>query len=446
MSGDARNIGGPGDKPPEEFVEQVRHALDHLYDFTALQHHPLIHQLQMAADTPSPRMAAQDLRRTLIDAIEVLNPGTDIAFFDPRARVYNLLLLHYVEGMTIQETANELGISGRQMYRDLRTGSESVATILWESRRAATSKEPRAIDLSSVETEMNRLESEPQPVEMCTLIERAYHAVQPLAAQRRATIALALPTEPVIVLADPVVAQQVLVNLLSYAVKQAQPGSLELALALVDQEASLTFRYTPDPDARRIEVTTLPGVQIAERLGWNVQQARQAEDGQLAVTLQISAQGPVILVVDDNEGLVQLLQRYLTEHASQVAVATSGQEGLRLAENLLPAAIILDVMMPEMDGWEFLQRLRMLPKVGTTPVVICSVFDDPELAYSLGATSFLPKPISRHEILEVLYELGVVKRGVDGKRRSAQPEKLQELDRRSRDRVQVDSTAGKTSS
>ena len=88
----------------------------------------------------------------------------------------------------------------------------------------------------------------------------------------------------------------------------------------------------------------------------------------------------------------------------------------------------------------------MLPKVGTTPVVICSVFDDPELAYSLGATSFLPKPISRHEILEVLYELGVVKRGVDGKRRSAQPEKLQELDRRSRDRVQVDSTAGKTSS
>ena len=257
---------------------------------------------------------------------------------------------------------------------------------------------------------MTRLESEPQPVEIRALLTRAHDGVKPLASQRGASIALEMPLEPVIISTDPVVAQQVLLNLMSYAVKQAQPGSLRLTLRSIALEASLTFCYMPDSAVKRIEIATLPVVQIAERLGWIVEQPCQTTDGHVAITLRMTAQGPVILVVDDNEGLVQLLERYLTEHACQVAVATGGQEGLHLVEKLLPDAIILDVMMPEMDGWEFLQRLRTLPHIGKTPVVICSVFDDPELAYSLGATHFLPKPISRREVLEVLHELNIVKR------------------------------------
>jgi CheY-like chemotaxis protein len=88
--------------------------------------------------------------------------------------------------------------------------------------------------------------------------------------------------------------------------------------------------------------------------------------------------------------------------------AASGYEGLKLAQELQPDAIILDVMMPEMDGWEFLQRLRALPQLTETPVVICSVFNDPELAYSLGASANLPKPVGRRDVLEVLRQLGVV--------------------------------------
>jgi CheY-like chemotaxis protein len=118
--------------------------------------------------------------------------------------------------------------------------------------------------------------------------------------------------------------------------------------------------------------------------------------------------GPTVLVIDDNEGLVELLGRYLTGHNCRVTAATSGQEGLKLAQELLPDAIILDVMMPEMDGWEFLQRLRAQPQMGATPVIICSIFNDPELAYSLGASANLPKPVGRRDVLDVLRQLGVV--------------------------------------
>lgn len=165
--------------------------------------------------------------------------------------------------------------------------------------------------------------------------------------------------------------------------------------------------------AWRAEGTSPPSTAVAvvthliDRLGWKMEHEDQAKPLR-RLTLQVPAHGPTILVVDDNEGLVELLGRYLTGHACRVTAAASGQEGLRLAQDMLPDAIILDVMMPGMDGWEFLQRLRARLETAPIPVIICSIFNDPELAYSLGASLYLPKPVSRDNILKALRQFGVV--------------------------------------
>ena len=112
--------------------------------------------------------------------------------------------------------------------------------------------------------------------------------------------------------------------------------------------------------------------------------------------------------MDDNVGLVELLMRYLASHACQVISAESGVEGLQLANQYLPDAILLDVMMPGVDGWKVLQILRSNPQTASTPVIVCSVFNDPQLAYSLGATAFLAKPVRRDNILSVLSGLKVL--------------------------------------
>jgi CheY-like chemotaxis protein len=65
-------------------------------------------------------------------------------------------------------------------------------------------------------------------------------------------------------------------------------------------------------------------------------------------------------------------------------------------------------MMPGASGWEILQTLRSQPQTATVPVIVCSVFNDPDLAYSLGATRFHAKPIRRDTILDTLHELNVV--------------------------------------
>jgi CheY-like chemotaxis protein len=167
------------------------------------------------------------------------------------------------------------------------------------------------------------------------------------------------------------------------------------------------LRYTVKSQTNELAIVNPVVTQLTERMGWKVEQEDHPAS-QRIVTLHIASHGPTVLVVDDNEGLVELLGRYLSDHACRVTAALSGQEGLRLAQELVPDAIILDVMMPEMDGWEFLQRLRARPETADIPIIICSVFNDPELAYSLGASLYLPKPVSRDRILSALHQLGVV--------------------------------------
>ncbi len=392
--------------PGEDFVQQVKQALEHLYDFPYLLRHPLAYQFGPAEERPS-ETAGQQLRRELIGAIESLDPGPSVSFRAPPARLYNLLHLHYVGGMTVQEAAHELGISKRQAYRDLRHGEESVAAMLWARRSPASSREPRASQLSSVQAEMARLEPHPRPTDVRELLRQAQKAVEQLASQRRVALHAEVPPEPVIISIDPVVAQQVLVSALSSAVQQARPGDLHLELATGAETVSLTFCYQP-----ALKVTDAPLVdgvvgQLVERLEWRVDHDEQPQ-GARTVTLHMVSLGPTVLVIDDNEGLVELLSRYLADHACRVMPAASGQEGLKLTQELAPDAVILDIMMPEMDGWEVLQRLRTLPQTTDTPVIICSVFDDPGLAQSLGASLFLHKPVSRDDVLSALRQLDIV--------------------------------------
>lgn len=384
--------------PASTFVDEVKDALEHLYDFAYLQNHSLARQLQ--ADPSTGHSASQHLRQRLMEAIEALSPGKDISFRAPQARLHSLLHLHYVEAMTVQECAHELGISQRQVYRDLRRGEENVAVLLWAQRMES---EPRAVQLSSVQQEVERLITRPSTTDARSLVERAHKAVERLAGQRMVQLQVSMPPHPVTIQADPVMAQQVITGLFSRVVQQSQSDKVVISLLAGKEINCLQINYEQKIAGEEGEDVV---AQLAARLKWRVDTQVDA-DGSAAVIIQMAAHGPTILVIDDNEGLVSLLERYLTDHACRVVAATRGDTGLQLAQDLLPDAIVLDVMMPEIDGWEVLQLLRARPETAATPVIICSVFNDPELALSLGADVVLPKPVSRSEVLNALHQAGV---------------------------------------
>jgi PAS domain S-box-containing protein len=109
-----------------------------------------------------------------------------------------------------------------------------------------------------------------------------------------------------------------------------------------------------------------------------------------------------VLVVDDDAAARQLLQRFLVKEGFDVVTAAGGEEGLRLAEQLKPMAITLDVLMPRMDGWSVLKAIKADPDLAQTPVIVVTMLNDRSMGYALGATEYLTKPVDRERLLEIL--------------------------------------------
>jgi signal transduction histidine kinase/CheY-like chemotaxis protein len=121
------------------------------------------------------------------------------------------------------------------------------------------------------------------------------------------------------------------------------------------------------------------------------------------ITHQKSAsETSIVLVIDDDPAVHDLLKNDLSKQGYQVVVANNGDEGLRLARQLQPEAITLDVMMPGMDGWMVLSALKADPSLADIPVIMASIIEDQKLGYSLGAADYLIKPINRQQLVTVL--------------------------------------------
>jgi len=109
-----------------------------------------------------------------------------------------------------------------------------------------------------------------------------------------------------------------------------------------------------------------------------------------------------VLVVDDDASVHDLMQRSLAGQGFKLVRAMGGQDGLRLAKELLPAVITLDVMMPGMDGWAVLSALKADPDLADIPVIMVTIIDQKNMGYALGAAEYLTKPIDRARLLSVL--------------------------------------------
>jgi CheY-like chemotaxis protein len=111
---------------------------------------------------------------------------------------------------------------------------------------------------------------------------------------------------------------------------------------------------------------------------------------------------PLVLVVEDNPQASELLARHLEGGGFRMAFARSGIEAVTKARELRPVAITLDILLPEIDGWEVLNRLKQDEATRNIPVVVVSVVDNPRLGRALGALDYFVKPVDRQTLLSRL--------------------------------------------
>jgi GAF domain-containing protein/CheY-like chemotaxis protein len=114
------------------------------------------------------------------------------------------------------------------------------------------------------------------------------------------------------------------------------------------------------------------------------------------------AEEPMILVVDDDATVRDLVVRHLERGGFAAVAARGGQEGLRLVRELRPAAVTLDIMMPDLDGWTVLAAIKGDPELASIPVVLMSIVEEKKRGYALGAADYLVKPVDRAALMETL--------------------------------------------
>ena len=135
-------------------------------------------------------------------------------------------------------------------------------------------------------------------------------------------------------------------------------------------------------------------------------EAERAEEPEALADLTISPDRELILAIEDDEGAITLYKRYLEKHGYQIVGLNEGEQAVRWARELSPCAIILDVQLPDKDGWTVLEELKNSRETRQIPLIICTILNDGEArALSMGAADYLVKPILEEDLLQSLERL-----------------------------------------
>ncbi len=140
--------------------------------------------------------------------------------------------------------------------------------------------------------------------------------------------------------------------------------------------------------------------------------AAELAAGTLAID-RLPKEGNTVLVVDDDPSARDLLKRFLNKEGFHVECAANGPDAITAAKRIRPKVITLDVMMPGMDGWAVLTKLKEEPLVADIPVIMLTIVDDKHFGHALGATEYLTKPVDRDQLSAVMRKL--TKRTLPGK-------------------------------
>jgi len=298
------------------------------------------------------------------------------------------------------------------------------------------------LDLSKIEA--GQMELRVQQVTVAEIVTQVAATVEPLTAQKKIELRVAEDSAGDIT-ADAGKVKQMLLNLVSNAVKfTPEGGVVTISTRRLDSTVELTVTDTGigiakqdqdrifhefqqvDSGVGRSQPGTGLGLTLTRRFarlhGGDVRlESLPGQGSVFTIALPITsvhghqatvdaldsfsvsdASRPLVLVVEDDPAAAELLTRQLGRAGFATDVARTGTEALKKALDRKPAAITLDILLPDLDGWEVLTRLKREAATSDIPVVVVSVVDNPELGIALGALDYFVKPVPAQELISRL--------------------------------------------
>lgn len=393
-------------------VQELRLALNHLYDPADLRLNPILIRLGL----DSQRDPAAALRRVLSEAIAALKPEKTIPVEANQWHIYRLLTQRFIEQSSQTEVARNLGLGIRQYRRHEAKGISVLSDYLRAHYDLRPSPDggkttPGESGTPSREAELAWLrESLPsQPVNVAESIQAAVQLVSPLAQTHHVSLEIDAGNDLPLVIGQATTFRQALLTVLSAAVRcstegrvkiSAQVRGWEVDCRVLPMRPSISNPSLPSLESENLDIAQ----QLIEVLG-GVFQIQTPGEGSCPFEVRLAlpiVEGVLVLAIDDNIDTLQLLQRYTIGTRYRFVGLRDPQEALQAALELSPQIIVLDVMLPHIDGWELLGRLLEHPGLQHIPVLICSILPHEQLAATIGASGYVRKPVTRRTFLQAL--------------------------------------------
>jgi CheY-like chemotaxis protein len=388
--------------------EQLKEALAHLYDPVWLRSSPLIAALGLQDESNPP----QALRTVLEEAIDALRPAGTSPSDSRERRNYHILFGRYVQQFTQRDIANQLGVSTRHLRRQQDEAITMLALNIQErvrmAQRFAESSSRSAIiantdaDLQAMSREMDWLSDSmaDEVADLSATVAEAQSLAQTLAHRRGMRLQPLQGQEHLQVAISQTVLKEAILAALTAIIQSVPHGTTTMVAR--QEENCVTLRLVARPDdAQDIDASPSEGLAMASKLVqvFGGQLQLLPHPGALAVCMRLpSSRVHHVLAIEDNLDTLQLWERYLYGTRFQLVGTTDPLQAMEKALATRPDVIILDLMMPGIDGWELLGRLRNHPRTGDIPIIVCTVLPQEELALSLGASAFMRKPVTRQAL------------------------------------------------
>jgi CheY-like chemotaxis protein len=406
------------------FLNSLRRALQHLYDPGELRRNPL--QSLLGIDSSADRVTA--LRKILQDAIQALKPDEKIPLESNAWRIYDVLSFRFIEQSSQKEVAADLSLSIRQLQR-LETTSLQVLgdnlvsryNLKFEPDILEVNQEPDYVEIhperekaefnSMVEQELNWLRKSyrNEEIESALLVDAALKTIASLVQAMHCVVEIEREANLPKAIGQTTPLSQALINLLTAAVQWAENGQVRVSTKALPGRINIGIEAIPASpdqkmDRRQVDEFISVARQLVELSGGVLEIPSEKNSAEVfAASLVLpAAQHKVVLVIDDNADTLLLMERYLSGSLYQFIGGRDPLQALALAEIHHPNAIVLDVMLPGIDGWNLLGQFKANPMLHQIPVIVSTILPQESLAMMLGADDFLQKPFTQAQFLAVL--------------------------------------------
>lgn len=377
----------------DELEQDLQNALNHLYDPTYSPPIELRNVLGCEADA---------FQASILRLIQTLAPPPDTPPTARSRRLYDVLACRYIQKLTQEETAERLGITPRHVRREQAQAIHVLAQRLWENYSAAEQgRDETPARIVQVRQELNALERGgiEQTFDVGDTIARVVELVYAVASKRQVTLAVR-PIRPGLSVAiHPSELRQILVRTMSELVRRMAAGQVEVGAEQNAEGITITLTASTVPS------TPLPMDDLVQELlaAHNGTLTSVTQDEQFVCRIHFPhATSYRVLVVDDNADLIHFYRRYVQGTHYHIVALREGARVFEEIQTVAPDVIVLDVMLPDADGWELLSHLHNHPATRAIPIVVCSVVREEELALALGAKLYVPKPVRRQEFIQAL--------------------------------------------